>query len=446
MTDKSTSLSGSDDFIHHSRITLIQGLILAVCVLIGMIDAFEIVLAAYTAPAITRDWLVPSQEMGLLLSASLLGMTLGAMFLSPLADVYGRRLLIGAMLILAGVATHTVSHADSVGQVIALRFVAGLALGPLLSTVPTLISEFSPGRHRTLILATYYCLSSIGSALCGIVAAAVLPEYGWRPIYFATGIASLITAVIVYLTVPESMSFVAKRDRNRALERINRTLAYLRQPPIDHFSQTLETSTQESASVFSLLTPRRRGVTLLSWATFFLTFTTVYFINSWTPQALVNFGLSQDDAIYAAVGNTIGQMLGLVLLGWLARWWRLSGIISLALAFGALVMSALGGALMTMDGIPFIVIWILLFLIGMTANAGFLNLYTVVLEVYPAQVRSTGLGWCIGLGRGGAVISPTAAGMMIGLGMSIPTLFFSFATPILVAALCVRLIKMQELP
>lgn len=446
MTDTAPTAASDADFLHESRITPIQGLILLLGVVIAMLDGFDIQIIAYTAPAITRDWGVSSQEMGLVFSAGLLGMTLGAMLLSPLADLYGRRIVVSVSLLIAGVTTAVVVYAETVTQLIVLRVLGGLALGTLLSSLPTLVGEYSPRRYRTLIIAILLSGNALGAIVGGLISAAVISSHGWKPIFFVTGVILILSAVAFHLLVPESMSFIAKRRPQAALARINRILAYIGQPTIAQLPATGGDEKQESASVTSLLTPARRAVTLLAWITFFLGFASVYFLYSWVPQVLADSGLSQEQAIQGSVILSIGATIGTVLIGWLARWRQLNGLIAVSFVIGALCMAWFSNALAHPQGVSLAGLQAVLFLIGLTASAAFSNLYSVALTVYPAQVRSTGLGWCIGLGRGGAVISPALAGAMIGLGVTMPALFVYFAAPLFIAALCVRLIKMKELP
>lgn len=446
MSEAASIGKASGDFLHESRITLTQGMILLLGVIISMLDGFDIQVIAYTAPAITADLGVTSEQMGLIFSAGLLGMTLGAMLLSPIADLYGRRIVVSVSLLLAGLTTAVIFFAQSVTELVIYRFLGGLVLGTLLSSVPTLVGECSPRRHRTVIIATLFSGSALGAIIGGLITAAVIADYGWQPIFLVSGILLMLCGVAFHLVVPESMAFIAKRKPDVALEKINRILSYLGQNPIEQLPAISSAESRESASVRSLLTPARRKVTFLAWTTFFLGFATVYFLYSWIPQVLANAGLPQDQAIQGSVVLSVGALFGTVLIGWMGRWWQLSAVIALTFVMGAAVMGLFSTQLGDLHNASIPWLWSLLFVLGLTASAAFSNLYTVALTVYPAQVRSTGLGWCIGLGRGGAVASPALAGVMLGLGINMPALFIYFAVPILIAAGCIRLIRMRELP
>jgi MFS family permease len=203
---------------------------------------------------------------------------------------------------------------------------------------------------------------------------------------------------------------------------------------------------QDSASVTSLLTPARKSTTLFIWCAFFFAFLVVYFISSWMPQNLSAAGLSQQQAIQGTTALPLGAIVGNILIGWLARHWRLGRVITIAFVIGAAGMVLLGSIQSEIKTVPFILIWIFLFATGISLLGAFGNLYNVAMLVYPVQIRGTGLGWAAGLGRAGAVASPTLAGLLVAAGLSPPSLFFLFAVPAIVSAWTVSLIRVRELP
>jgi len=435
-----------DDILHPAKISSRQWVILLLGLLVAILDGYDIIIVAFTAPAISEDWNVSAGEMGVVFSASLLGMTFGAMFLAWLADRYGRCIVISAALGLAGLATLLAAYSNDVNQFVALRFVAGLALGVLVATLPTLMGEFSPRLHRTAILGVIMAGNSIGGFLGGIISAELIADHGWTSLYFYAGAASIALGVIFYMLVPESLSFLISRNPAGALARVNQTLRSLDQSPVDKLPEIQEGVALEKASVTALLTPSRRYITLLCWTTFFTGFLAVYFVTSWLPQLLVNAGFEQVEAIKSSSFMPLGSIFGTMVVGFMARWISLNKVISITFILGSLVMYLLNVLLGDVEAISSSLISAIMFLLGFTLMAAFTNLYTIVLTVYPAQIRSTGLGWSAGLGRSGAVLSPILAGVMISWGLSTQAMFLYFSIPVLLAAMCSRLIRMSELP
>lgn len=446
MTNANAAIAASGDILHESKITPTQWVILLLCMIAGMIEGFDIVIIAYTAPAISQDWGISSKELGVVLSAGLLGMTLGAMLLSWVADRYGRNSVVSLTLLIAGAATTAVIYTHTVTELVVLRLIAGLALGVLVATLPALAGEFSPRRHRTLIISTLIAGNSAGAVVGGLICAAVIADHGWQSIFLYAGLLTVVLAVLIKLVIPESIAFTIKRQPEGALAKINRTLAHIGQPPIEQLPPVSSAEIQESATVMSLLTPARRTTTLLAWTAFFFGFVVVYFLSSWMPQILVKAGMTQAQAIQGTTVIPLGSIIGTVLIGWLARWWQLGRVIAIGFVIGALSIFALSSALHDLATMSIVVVWAMLFVIGVSLMGAFSNLYALALTVYPVQIRSTGLGWSAGLGRAGAVISPTIAGVMMGMGFSMSAMFLYFAIPAFVSALCVSFIRMQELP
>lgn len=435
-----------NELLHPSKITPVQWLILLLGMVASMIEGFDIVVISYTAPAITQDWGVSAEQMGMVLSSGVLGMTLGAMFLSWMADRYGRRVMVSSTLVVAGVATSAVMFTSNPMELVVLRAIAGLALGILVASLTPLMGEFSPLRHRILVVSILVAGASVGAMVGGLVTAAVIESHGWKVVFLYAGLITVVLGVAMQFLVPESIAFTIKRDPQRALEKVNRTLKYIGQAAVQQLPVVSERESQESASVVSLMTPARRRATWLSWTAFFTGFVVVYFISSWMPQLLSNAGLPQEKAIQGTVAIPFGSIFGTMLMGWLSRWIPLNRLLTGGFVLGTACICVMGVFANDIGVIPFEILLFMLFFVGITLMGAFSNLYNVVMTIYPAQIRSTGLGWAAGLGRAGAVISPLLAGLLIGFGVSMPMLFVLFAVPGLIAALCVWVIRMQELP
>ncbi|MBD2859458.1 MFS transporter [Spongiibacter sp. KMU-158] len=435
----------SQEILHPNSLTPMQWLILTLGMLASMIEGFDIVVIAYASPAISADWGIPAEKMGLVLSAGVFGMTLGAMFLSWIADRYGRRIAVSGSLIMAGLMTSAIMLCSNAVELMILRAVAGLALGLLVASLTPLMGEFSPAKHRVLIISIMVAGASLGAVIGGMLTGALIESLGWKPIFLYAGLLTVVVGVLSQIFVPESIAFTLKRHPATALEKVNRILGFIGQPQVNELPFVSQSETEEKATVNSLLTPNRRNTTLLTWAAFFTGFVVVYFISSWMPQVLSNAGLSQQKAIQGTAAIPFGSIIGTMLMGYLAKKIALNKLIAGGFVLGTICIFIVGGMTSVINSIPYFAIWIMLFLIGITLMGAFSNLYNIALAVYPAQIRSTGLGWAAGLGRAGAVISPLLAGVLMGFGLSIPVLFILFAIPALAAALCTWKVSPQEM-
>lgn len=193
----------------------------------------------------------------------------------------------------------------------------------------------------------------------------------------------------------------------------------------------------DKANVLSLLTQERRTQTLTLWAAFLFCFMTLYFLMSWIPKLLIDAGFTESMGIYAAAAFNGGGVVGIVSLGWIAARIYLSKLIGTFLTTCAAVMIIFAYS----SGVNFLFPY--LFLIGFLLQGGFVGMYAVAAKIYPTEVRTTGVGWAIGLGRFGAVLGPWIGGLLIAAGISMEVNFIVFAIPMVISGLIAYMLAVR---
>lgn len=424
----------TNEFPDIKNITGPQFFILVICFICVMLDGFDVLVISYTAPIISKDMEIGPELLGLVFSGGLVGMTLGAVFLASFADVYGRRPIIIMALLVSGMATAAVFWANTVAELIILRFVGGLGLGALITVLLTFSGEYSPLPKRNLVVSIMVSGSSIGAVIGGVVAAAVIPLLGWRMLFLCSGIATAAMSLLFVFWVPESIQYLNSKRPDGVLEKINHTLVSLGHKPVNRLPENTLLAT-ESASVRSLLIEQRRKSTILIWCACITGYAVMYFVISWLPKLLVDLDIPEQDSIKSVVMLTLGGVVGTVAIGWLSRWWGIHNLMAFSLLLATLLMMLLSVVLRAPT--DSVTIWFLAFFIGMTLNGAVANLVTLAIRIYPSQVRTTGLGWCTGLGRGGAIFSPAVAGYLLAVDVSSRHLLLYFSIPALLAGFCV---------
>jgi benzoate transport len=367
-------------------------------------------------------------------------MMLGAMFLAALSDVIGRRTMIIFTLTLVGVTVLLTASVNSLPALILLRFVSGLGAGAMLASVATLASEYSPEKFRAMAVTAVTAGYPLGAMTTGLVASSVVPEFGWQGMFVAGGSVTLLLALIAFFMIPESLHFLCKKQPDDALQRVNRILQIFKIQSLQHLPSIEETGGTTEADrqniyqkMLRLLTPEFRRSTLTLWATFFLCISTLYFLMSWTPKLIINLGYSPDAGNLAFTLFNFGGVLGIFILGYLASKWSLSTLISIFAITSAVFMWAFAGAV-SLD-FNQTNLMLLIFIIGISLQGGYTGMYAVAAKIYPIEIRSTGVGWAIGLGRFGAVLGPGIAGYMIASGLPITINFMIFAIPMLIGGI-----------
>jgi AAHS family 4-hydroxybenzoate transporter-like MFS transporter len=438
---KTSSDAGWDlhALIDEAPIGRAQVLVLCICLLLNIVDGFDVLAMSFAAPVLAEDWSLSADRLGLVFSAGVLGMTLGAMFLAPWTDRLGRRTVIFWAVLVMGVSMLLTAYVVNMAQMICLRIVTGLTIGTMLASLTSVVSEFFPDRLRNIAVGIMLSGYPAGAVMGGFLAAWLLPTYGWPGVFIVGGVMTLALVPLIYWLLPESLHFLVQRRPQGALIKLNGVLGKLRLAPVIELPPAA--AIPEAASVRSLLAVQRRESTLLLWTGFFLCFGTLYFLLSWIPKLLVDSGLPLEHAIYAGIAFNVGGALGNLGVGWLSG--KL-GVQRAMLLFQ--LIAAMGMVLFATLTLELRFLLALTMIIGFFQQGGFVALYMIAARIYPAEIRTTGVGWGIGLGRFGAVLAPYAAGSLIAIGWGMSILFLMFAVPLVVGGLFVYAIRSNSLP
>lgn len=422
--------------IDNRPLTGLQYATILVCFVMNMLDGMDVLVISYTAPAIASTWEVGPEALGIVFSSGLFGMTFGALFLAPYADKIGRKRMILISALLMGISIFLTAFADSVGQLMVYRFISGLGIGSMLASTAALASEYTPHKTRDFWVSFVISGYPVGAVLSGIVAARVVPEYGWPRMYQIAGVASFITLPLILFFLSESLDFYLRKHPKNALEKANKILARMGLQSLDTLPPRAEK--QVAIPVRSLLHSDYRIPTFQLWFALFLAFATLYFLTSWIPKLATNAGLSMELAIYAGTVFNVGAIFGITLQGYFSSRFGLKRTIGVFLIATAILMAAF----------RFFVgsdILLLVFgLLGFGIQGGFVGLYAVAARMYPTEFRTMGVGWSIGIGRLGGIIGPAVGGLLIGMGLSMSTNFLVYAIPTVLAGLMTWRISSKE--
>ena len=404
-----------------------QYLIFLICFLLNLADGFDALAMSYAAPALRDDWGVHASELGVIFSAALAGMTLGAMFLSPLSDKLGRRTIILLSAALTSLSMLSTPYAGSIEQLVVIRFLTGLGIGGILATAASMTSEFAPERYRSFAVITVTSGFAVGQVLAGPVAAYVIPNQGWQQLFIYGGLLTASLFMLAYFFLPESIEYTASKtgnDQDR-LARINSLLVRMQRQALDSLPQSRVGDTVKQGNIGSLLNARFRWRTLHLWVIFFPAYWSAYFLVNWIPTLFVDSGLTQEQGIFALTIYTLGGLIGAFSIGYLSTKLRLIALIAAMF----LATAALLGLFVAIKPESLVLLNALVLLMGFAFIGGFTGLYPVAAQNYPTEIRTTGVGWCIGLGRFGAILSPTVAGLLVSAGWGMYGLFLFIAIP-----------------
>ncbi len=449
MTTASVASTGQSiltDAIDQGRLSFAQVLIVGICILLNVLDGFDITTMAVSKKAIAGDLGLSASQLGYLDGIALAGMCLGAMFLGAMSDLIGRRRMILISISVISIAMFLTALVQNFSQFFVIRLITGLGVGAMLASIATIASEFSPERYRSLAVTVATAGYPLGAMLGGTFGPGLINNWGWQGVFYFGAAATAVMATIALLFLPESLQFLLVRQPRNALAKANRVLVRLQARPLDALPPALgQAHAGVMKTVFGLFDNLgglfRDGLarkTLLLWLTFFLCFISLYFLMSWIPFLIEDSGFSRAQGGKAFALFNVGGVIGIVTLGALSTRYHLSATIGTFLLLSAVFMVVFANA----QG-SYGMLMMLILVIGILQQGGFTGLYACAAKIYPSEIKATGLGWAIGLGRIGAVAGPATAGVLIDRGIDMNTNFMIFAVPMLLGGLMAYTLKVR---
>jgi len=420
--------------INVNPMSFFQTATVALCAAINMLDGFDVLVMSFAASSVASEWNLAPSDLGILLSAGLVGMAIGSFWIAPYADKIGRRPLVLFCLLLVTVGMLLSAISQDKNQLSLLRFVTGLGIGGMLAALSALVSEYSSDLRRSFSMSILQSGYPLGAILGGLVSVYLLQQFGWRSLFIFGGSVSLVMIPIVYWKLPESIDFLLLGKRPSALENINRLAQKMRLASIS----ALHTKTIESGLGYKvLLKPQFLANTIYLWIGYFCLMFAFYFVASWTPKMLVDAGLSTIQGVSAGIYLQAGGIVGAIIIGLLASRLKITMLTSAYLMMCVISMLIYGFGNLDLFGLMLCASIMGFFLIG-----AMIGLYAIAPGVYPASHRVTGIGSAIGLGRIGAIIAPFLGGWILEFGVETSQIITVFALPLIIASIAVSKIKL----
>jgi MFS transporter, AAHS family, 4-hydroxybenzoate transporter len=415
------------EIVNKSPMGWYQVVVVAICFILNFNDGIDVLVVSFTGSDISSEWGLSKSQLGYIFSAGLAGMTAGCLLIAPLGDKIGRRntFLISLSLITSGMLL--VYLAETYWQLLIFRIITGLGIGGILPNLASVASEISNEKRRDFNVGIVQAGWPLGAILTGFITVWLVPEYGWRFCYLLAGTVSFSMLVAVYFFMPESMGFLLKKQPKNALEKINNIMSKIGQPPVDALpAKSIE---NESGNIQRLFSPEFKTSTLMLWTAIFFGFLTLYTLMSWVPNVAKESGMPYEMATYVGTALNLGAFTGVFVMGLSISNFGIKKVIVTFLTLGFLVMVSYGTF-----SLSYLAMFILTFFIGFLVQGGFNTFFPTATRVYPEEIRSTGVGLAMGVGRFGAIIGPAIFGILTDSGYSVASRFIIFSIPLLIAA------------
>jgi len=424
-----TAIVNITDILDEPKLRPFQKLVIALCTLIVFVEGMNAQSAGYIGPELREAWKLSPSELGLFFSSGLIGLMFGGIFVAPLADRIGRRPILINCVALFGICSIVSAASTGIAMLDILRFLTGLGIGGAMPNAIAMTAEYSPARRRSAMVAVMMTGFILGSVFAGMVAAPLVPIWGWQSLFVIGGVLPLLFLPVLFVSLPESIRFLSLRETARPdVAKLIRRI----DPSMDVDANTrivIEEHSASGASVVALFREGRTRSTVLLWIIFFMSLLNLYLFASWLTTHAREAGLSAGTAILVNTMFQVGGMFGAV-FGWMLD---KSG--PARTIFTAYVIAAAAIACISFAGTDLVILTFAVFMAGFGIIGGQNGANALAALSYPTHIRSTGVGWAIGIGRVGSIIGPTLAGVLVQMGVSTGNIFYMAVIPALAAAL-----------
>ena len=398
-------------------------------------DGYEIAMFGVSLPKLMSEWDLSSIVAGSIGSYGLIGMMIGALIFSPLADKIGRKKVLVICMFIFSAFTFVSGFLHTPLLFTCCRFIASLGMGGLMPNVISLMTEFSPKKKRAIIVAAMYCGYSFGGIAASLVGIYLMPKYDWRILYWLGGI-PLIALPFFLKQFPESLNFyIAKKRTMKVAEILNRVDPDGNYQENEDYQVELTQSKIKGFPVRKLFEQKRTLSTISFWLAVFSCLLMVYGLNTWLPKIMQNIGFAAGSSLTFNVALYAGQIGGSLIGGYFADKIGHKRVLSSLYFLGIVCFLFLGNVSN--------VFWLYVFVtLGGACTVGVQNIANpYVSEYYPREIRATGIGWSLGIGRIGAILAPSLIGLLLSFQIEPQKAFMVFAVPSFVGALAIIMIQ-----
>ena len=399
---------------------------IAMCVLLNALDGFDVLSISFASPGISKEWGIDRPALGVVLSMELIGMMVGSVLLGQLADRVGRRSTVMACLVIMAAGMVATTQVGSIEALAATRLFTGLGIGGMLAVINALAAEFANERSRGAAVAIMAAGYPVGGIAGGAIASGLLAQGDWRDVFWLGAGLTAVFLPLVPLLVPEPVSALLQRRGPDTLEQVNRSLVALGHAPTDRLPP-VDPVARES-SIAELFRGGMAVTTGLLTIIYFSQLLTFYFVLKWSPKIVADMGFAPSSAGSVLVWGNVGGLAGSLLYSALSV-----RVPTRVLLSGFMIASCAAVALFGHSPADLTLLALAAATAQFCANGVIVGLYGLVASSFPTANRAGGTGFVIGLGRGGAAISPVLGGYLFKAGFSLPVVAGFMATGSLVA-------------
>ncbi len=432
MPDPSSSSSSAEARLESQRLGPLQLRVAFICMLAQMFDGYDITSIGMAVPSLSAAWHIPGPAFANTFVMSSVGIMVGALLSGPAGDRLGRKPVLIVSLMFLTVSSIACVYATSIPQLIAWRFVTGIGIGGIMPATVALTSDYVPERLRAPIVMVIFTGNPLGGFLGGQAIAQLLPHFGWQVIFWMGGLLPLALIPVMLFWLPESPRFLLTRPHmTTRTERLLQTLNIEPSAATGGYASH-EVDVARGNPVAGLFRDGLATTTVFVWILYFANLLSIYLISYWLPTVLNLSGLSPADSVFAASLMSAGPLLSVFAMAPLSRHFGPQRVLAVMLSTGVVVIAAVGLANLAHD-----LLLLAIFLMGCCTVGSMTGINGMTAALYPARVRTTGMGWALGIGRLGGIGGPWLGGVLLTAGWPPRQIFLCACVTALIGTFCV---------
>jgi AAHS family 4-hydroxybenzoate transporter-like MFS transporter len=416
--------------LENQRLGPLQLRVAFLCTLAQMFDGYDITSIGMAVPSLSAAWHLPGPAFANTFVMSSIGIMVGALAAGPSGDRLGRKPVLIAGLVFLATSSFACVFATSVNGLVLWRFFTGIGIGIIMPATVAISSDYLPERLRAPIIMVVFTGNPLGGFLGGQAVAALLPHFGWTVVFHLGGWLPLVLIPVIVLWLPESPRFLLARGR--LPENLRRTL------DIADIGTAHQVDVAAGNPVAGLFRDGLATRTILVWLLYFANLLSIYMIQYWLPTVLNMSGLAPADSVFAASLMSAGPLVSVFAMAPLAKRFSSQSVLAVMLVSGVAVILTVG-----LTNPPWILLLCAIFLMGICTVGSMTGINGMTAALYPARVRTTGMGWALGVGRLGGIGGPWLGGVLLSLGWPPRQIFLCTCVTALIATTCVVLLYIE---
>jgi AAHS family 4-hydroxybenzoate transporter-like MFS transporter len=401
--------SATEATLENQRIGGLQLRVAVLCTLIQMCDGYDVGSIGWAVPSLTHAWHIAPPAFAEAFLFSNLGIMAGALVAGPIGDRIGRKPLLMGSVAIFGLASLLSAIAPSLAVLSGLRFFTGLGIAGGFAGSTALTGDYAPKRRRATLIMVTFTGAPIGGFVGGQLVALLLHEgFDWPSIFVVGGAFPLVLLLLMALWLPESPRLLAQRASLAPHQKA--VLQSLGITPGARDTQSLDVA--QGNPIKMLFADGYALQTVLLWIIFFCSLLDLFLFLFWLPEILHLIGMTPAQAVFATSLHPLGGVAAVLYLGLAIDRFGAQRALSAHFAVGIAFI-----ALLSLVTLPYLGVLALCFLTGTTVIGSQTASNAVCGALYPARMRTSAIGWALGIGRLGGIVAAPLGGYLLARGL-----------------------------